>query len=105
MSLRGYRMNEVKKVAVLELRRLLIELREHRPDICIRYRLMGQMWAQSFVRIIGVTGEGVLLNDESSNRMIAIPNLSTVMQFELDKTFRSFEPHYHYDVVTAGEWV
>lgn len=98
-------MNEVKKVAVLELRRLFVELHEHRPDICIRYRLMGQMWAQNFWRIVRITGEAVVLNDENSNRIVAIPNLSTIMQFELDKSFRTFEPHYHYDVVTAGEWI
>ena len=97
-------MNDIKKVGVLELRRLLIELHEFRPDICIRYRLMGQMWAQNFRRIIGVIGEGVLLSDEDSNTTVAIPNVSAIMQFELDKTFRTFEPHYHYEVVTAGEW-
>jgi hypothetical protein len=98
-------MGEVRKVAVLELKRLFIELHEHRPDICIRYRLMGQMWAQNFLRIVDFTGDGVLLNDEASHRMIAISNLTNIMQFELDKTFRTFQAYCHYEVVTIGEWI
>lgn len=93
-----------RKVAVLELRRLLIELKEHRPDICIRYRLMGQMWAQNFSRVIEVSDRGVLLHDEHSNRHVSISDLSKIMQFELDKSFQSYQPHNHYDVIIIGEW-
>ncbi|MDQ2658344.1 MAG: hypothetical protein M3Y60_13060 [Bacteroidota bacterium] len=94
----------VKKVAVLNLRRLLVELKEHRPDICIRHRLIGQMWATNFLRVIQVTESGVLLNDEVSNKVHTITDLSHIMQFELDKSFQLYQPHFHYDVVTTGEW-
>ena len=97
-------MMEPKKVAVLRLRRLLIELKEHRPDICIRYRLMGQMWAQNFLRVADVPDGGVLLHDESSNRYISIPDLSKIMQFELDNSFQSYQAHHHYDVALVGDW-
>ena len=90
-----------KKVVILELRRLLVELKEHRPDICIRYRLLGQMWAQNFHRVIQVTGndetseEGVVLNDETSGRVVlTIRSLAQFMQFLskllLDKPFQLF---------------
>lgn len=98
-------MNEVqKKVAVLALKRLLVELKDHRPDICVRYRLLGQMWAKNFLRVVQVTELGVVLNDEATNRLVNIPDLSHIMQFELDKAFQSFQPYIHYDVVTTGEW-
>ena len=93
-----------KKVAVLELRRLLIELREHRPDICIRYRMMGQMWAQNFSRVVHVTDHGVLLNDETINKLRTIPDLSQIIQFELDKAFQSYQPYFHYEVIPSTEW-
>lgn len=94
-----------KKVAILELRRLLVELKEHRPDICIRLRLIGQMWSQKFLRVIRLTEQGgVLLNDENLSQFTAIPNLSHIMQFELDKPFQLYQPFFHYDVVTTGEW-
>lgn len=98
-------MNEsTKKVAVLALKRLLVELREHRPDICIRYRLLGQMWANHFLRVLKISDRGVVLNDESSNKLITIPDLSHIMQFELDKSFQSYQPYVHYEVIIAGEW-
>lgn len=98
-------MNEArKKVAVLELRRLLVELKEHRPDICIRYRLIGQMWAAHFLRIVQVTDEGVILNDETSNKLVTIPELAQIMQFETDKPFQLYQPYYHYEVVLSTEW-
>ena len=98
-------MNEAKKrVAVLELRRLLVELKDHRPDICVRHRLIGQMWATHFLRVIRVTDEGVILNDEKSNKLVTIAELSQIMQFELDKPFQTYQPYFHYDVVLSTEW-
>ena len=90
-------------ISTLELRRLLFEVKEHRRDICIRYRLLGQMWAVNYLRIINVTEKGVLLNDEISNKFISVPDLHHVIQFELDKPFQSFQPHFHYEVVPSAE--
>ena len=91
-------------IAVLELKRLLTELKEHRSDICVRYRLIGQMWAPNFVRVIKVTDKGVMLADESSGKILSIPDISHIMQFELDKSFQSFQPYFHYDVLTSEDW-
>ena len=93
-----------KKIAVLALKRLLVELKEHRPDICIRYRLLGQMWVNNFLRVVEITERGVILHDETNNTFIRIPEISAIMQFEIDRTFQSFQPHVHYDVVISGEW-
>jgi len=92
-----------KVVGVLELRRLLVQLKEHRPDICFRYRLLGQMWAENFLRVILVTDKGVLLNDETSSKLLKIQNLNHVIQFELDKPFQTFEPYFHYEVANLAE--
>lgn len=98
-------MNEAgKRVTVLELKRLLVELKEHRPDICIRYRLLGQMWARNFMRVVLVNDQGVVLSDQTSNQLITLQTLSQIMQFELDKPFQLFQPYFHYDVSTATEW-
>ena len=92
---------ENKHVEVLQLRRLLFELKEHRPDICFRYRMLGQMWAPNFSRVISLTEKGLHLNDETSNRFVSIPDLSQIIQFELDKPFQAFKPYFHYDVVVS----
>jgi hypothetical protein len=97
-------MNTDQKVTILSLRRLLVELKDHRPDICVRYRLIGQMWAKQFLRVNRLTDEGVILNDETSNKSITIPELAQVMQFEIDKPFQAYQPYFHYDVVLSTEW-
>ena len=94
-----------KPVAVLELRRLLFDLKEHRPDICIRYRVIGQMWATHFLRVIHLTNKGAFLNDEAHGELITIPDISRLMQFELDKPFQNYQPYFHYDVVPSPEWL
>ena len=90
-------------ISELELRRLLIDIKEKRPDICVRYRLLGEMWAQQFMRILQVTEKGVMLNDESSNRLIIVTNLANIMQFELDNRFQNFQPFFHYEIIPNQE--
>ncbi len=93
-----------KQVAVLELRRLLVELKEHRPDICVRYRIMGQMWAGNFMRVSHVSDRGAIFNNEAVNRLVNVQNLNQIIQFELDKSFQAYQPYFHYDVVPSPEW-
>lgn len=83
---------------VWELRRLLIELRDKRPDICVRFRLLGEMWFQHFMRLILVTEKGVILNNEVTGRLVRVHDLSHVMQFEIDRPFQNFKPYFHYNV-------
>jgi hypothetical protein len=90
-------------ISALELKRLMIELKEKRPDICVRYRLLGEMWATHFMRILQVTEKGAMLNDEASNRLVTISALSNVMQFELDNRFQNFQPFFHYEVIPDRE--
>jgi hypothetical protein len=85
-------------VSVLELRRLLYELNDLRPDICVRFRLIGEMWMTTHVRIVKLTEKGVALNDERLNKLIFIQDLKDVMQFELDQAFQQYQPHFHYPV-------
>lgn len=92
------KMAETADVSLLELRRLLIDLRDKRPDICIRFRLLGEMWFIQFMRIILVTERGVVLNDEVLNRLVRVSDLSNVMQFEIDRRFQNFKPHFHYSI-------
>jgi hypothetical protein len=85
-------------ISVLELKRLLVDLKQKRPDICFRYRLLGEMWVTNAMRVVAVTEKGVMLNDEQNNKLIPINDLSSLMQFEIDAPFQGFQPHYHYHV-------
>lgn len=85
-------------ISSLELKRLLVSIVDSKMSISFRYRLLGEMWQPNFIRVLKVTEKGVLLNDDIKNKLIAIHDLSGIMQFELDQTFQNFLPHFHYEV-------
>ena len=89
-------------ISVLELRRLMVDLSEKRPDICIRFRLLGDLWNVNFVRVMKLTERGVVLMDDLRG-LQSISDLNFVMQFEIDKPFQGFQPYYHYEVTPVGE--
>lgn len=72
-----------------------------RPDIGIRVRLMGEMWQPIYHRVFQITDRGVALCEEVSRKLVMIPDLGHVMQFELDQVFKQFEPHFHYAIDPA----
>jgi hypothetical protein len=86
-------------ITVLQLRKLLFDLNEKRPDVCVRFRLLGELWMQSFSRVSSITDRGVILTTDHANRVLLVPNLNNVMQFELDHNFQEYIAHNHYDVV------
>jgi hypothetical protein len=101
--LSGYALMEMsawgkKLISVNELKCLLIEIREKQLDICFRYRLLGEMWCDSFYRILHVTDHGAIFIDEIKGQVVFLNSLFNIMQFELDVRFQNFEPHYHYEV-------
>jgi hypothetical protein len=91
-------------ISVLELKRLLVDLKQKRPDICFRYRLLGEMWMNNAMRVISVTEKGVLLNDEPNNKLLSVSDLSLIMQFEIDAPFQGFQPHFHYHVKAMSDF-
>ncbi|MEX2234690.1 MAG: hypothetical protein WD824_21175 [Cyclobacteriaceae bacterium] len=84
-------------ISVLELRRLMVDLSEKRPDICIRFRLLGELWNNHFMRVKRISDKGAVLFDEANN-LVSVSDLNFVMQFEIDKPFQGFQPYYHYEV-------
>jgi hypothetical protein len=85
-------------VNVLELKRLLVELAEHKIDVSIRLRLLGDVWQINHSKVLRVTENGVALLDEFTNKLLFIQDLNNVMQFELDGQFQHYKPNYHYTV-------
>ncbi len=85
-------------ISTLELKGLLLDLKDKRPDVCIRFRLLGEMWAENFMRVIMITEKGAIFNDESINEFVNVSDLANIMQFEVDNRFQNFQPHYHYEV-------
>ena len=86
------------QIPIIEFKRLLHQLRDHRPDIGIRVRMMGEMWKSSHFNVFQVTEKGVILCDDATKKLVMVPDLTQVMQFELDQSFQQYEPHFHYSV-------
>ena len=90
------------QIPVTELKRLLHMLKDARPDIRLRFRLAGEMWQSNHLRLIDVSENGAVLNDEHLNKLIYIRDLNKVMQFELEEAFQQYQPHFHYSVRPIG---
>ena len=95
---------EKSSISVVELKRLLVDLREKKPGICVRFRLLGELWAKNFMTIAALTDKGVVLKDEADHRLVAISNLSDIVQFEMDEPYHAYRPYFHYDVIPSPEF-
>lgn len=86
-------------VDLLELRQLLTGLRDNPElDVLFRFRLAGQKWYQHFARVLSLTETGVTLVDVSSGKVVIIPHLLDIAQFEVEARFHGYQPHFHYMV-------
>jgi hypothetical protein len=88
-------------IQLLELRRLLYEFKDLQPDVCIRFRLVGEMWQTSFAKVLKLTEEGVILLNERTSIASDIKDLREIVQFELDARYQNYHPHFHYQVQQA----
>lgn len=91
-------MTKSSSINVIELRRLLHQIKDLRPDICIRIRLMGELWQNHYLRVIMLNESGVVLNNEVTDKLIVIQDLKMIMQLELDNIFQQYQPNFHYSI-------
>lgn len=89
------------QIQVLELRRLLHELKDKSPNTCVRFRLIGEMWQKNFTRIVRLTEQGVVVFDGDQILPTEIKDLREVIQFELDARYQNYHPHNHYNLETS----
>lgn len=94
-------MGSDSKIAIIEFKKLLHNLRDLRPDLGIRVRLMGEMWQNRHSRVLQVTENGAALQDPQTRAIVIIRDLSHVMQFELEEPFQHYRPYHHYSVDPA----
>lgn len=88
-------------ITTLQLKRLLVELLEHAQETSIRVRVMGELWQTHFMRVVNVSHDRFLLNDEIGNRLVSFL-FSSIIQIEMDHRFQQYEPYNHYDVIPDG---
>jgi hypothetical protein len=91
-----------RKVSALELKRLLFDIRDRRPDVRIRVRLLGKMWGESFCSVDGISENEASLFDAYKETTISISNFNEIIQFELECSFFGYQAFYHYEVVNGN---
>lgn len=87
--------------SIADLKSLLTSIANAPHASLFRYRLMGEMWQSGFMHVIQVSNTGVLLNDHNKGKHVFLADLKNIAQFELDSSHSSYQPHCHYDVVSA----
>jgi hypothetical protein len=92
-------MKKGKHVSVTEFRRLLHDIKDRRPDVGVRVRLIGKMWIEFFYSVEAISNDEVLLHNIYKNMFLHIRSISDVIQFELECSFFGFQAYYHYEVI------
>jgi len=87
------------QILTIELRKLLYEIRDRKPNVCVRFRRIGHMWERDFMQVVDLGDKGVAFYSESIEEFVHVTDLSEIMQFELDVRYMNYEPHFHYEVV------
>lgn len=95
------RRQPVPEISISELKQLLTFISENPGIVSIRYRLVGEMWQPNFLRVVGLTDNEIHLQDLTTTRKICVRDLSMIMQFELDGSWQTFQPNFHYGVVAG----
>ena len=90
--------NTENPLNIAQLKSLLATIADNKLNICVRFRMVGEMWQPNFMRVLKLTEEGVLLNDPIKNKLITVRDLRQVIQVELDSQFQYYQPHFHYEV-------
>ena len=54
-------------VTISELKRLIVELRDHSPDTKIRFRVLGKMWEKNFLQIVHTTTDNAVIVQDIAN--------------------------------------
>src|SRR3712207_2330467 len=91
-------MKDNSTVSILEVRRLLMELRDRAPHVHIRFRLIGEMWQNFFLQVITVTDTVAILMNPGT-KQVSFIEFNKIMQFELESRYQFYHPFNHYHVV------
>jgi hypothetical protein len=84
----------------LELKRLLTDILEKRPEISIRYRLIGHLWNNNFFAIKTLVDDDVIFVELSLQKNIRV-RIQDIIQIELDGSFQAYRPNFHYTISPA----
>ena len=83
----------------LEVKQLLLHMTKL-PNLCFRFRLLGEMWMKNLMQVTAVNEKTALFFDEVDMKYYLV-RINNIMQFEIDGRFQNFQPFFHYNVVPS----
>jgi hypothetical protein len=91
----------ISTITGLELKALLVQLASV-PNICFRFRVVGEMWVKHLMHVISIKDHNVLLFDDKETKYYLV-KINIIMQFEIDARFQNYQPFFHYTVKPSPE--
>lgn len=88
--------NEV--ISLLELKLLVRSIINKHARIRIKCLTEGGNWTSQFLSVMMVTEKGLVLNDDSNDKISSINFIDQIIQFVIDKPFDSYSPDQAYVV-------
>ena len=85
-------------ISRLELKLLMRSIISNHAKIRVKYLLEGGAWSNCFLSVMMVTEKGIVLNDDSNNKIKSIKFLDQITQLVLDQPFNGFNPNLAYVV-------
>jgi hypothetical protein len=85
----------------LEVKQLLLHMIKL-PNLCFRFRLLGEMWMKNLMQVTAVNEKTALFFDEVDMKYYLV-RINNIMQFEIDGRFQNFQPFFHYNVVPSPD--
>ena len=101
MTFRNDLERSVTTFSGLELKQLMLNLTRV-PNVCFRFRLLGEMWMKNLMQVTAVNEKTALFFDEVDTKYYLV-RINNIMQFEIDGRFHNFQPFFHYNVIPSPE--
>src|SRR3954468_16918841 len=88
-----------RQISTMDFTKLLYEVRDHKPNVCIRFRRIGHMWASNFMQIVDIQESGAVFYDPVIGEFVYVHRMADIMQFEIDIRYMEYQPHFHYELI------
>ena len=85
-------------ISGLELKLLMKSIISRQAKIRIKYLLEGGVWSNCFMSVMMVTERGIILNDDSKNKIKSIKFLDQIKQLVIDQPFDGYNSNLSYVV-------
>ena len=85
-------------ISRLELKLLMKSIISRKAKIRIKYLLEGGKWSDRFLSVMMVTEKGIVLNDDSNDKIKSISFLEQIKQLVIDQPFDGYNSNLTYEV-------